>query len=82
LTGSNQSNKAIGPLLTGEKGSSPGFSKNSTIVDQLQLQLFEKGAKKLDQTGPEGTTLHCFGKECSGPYARLLNTTLLIKGYL
>ena len=41
--------------MTSEKGSGPSFSKNSTIVDQSRLWLFEKGAKKPDQTRPEGT---------------------------
>jgi hypothetical protein len=43
------------PLLTGLVQSGPGFGKNIELYEPVQFRLFEKGAKKPDRTGPEGT---------------------------
>ncbi len=58
LTGLNQLSKGHRPQLTSLKQSGPGFSEYWTIVNQSWSQLFEKGPKKPDWTGPEGT--NCF----------------------
>jgi hypothetical protein len=69
LTGWNWSSKGHRLLLTSVMWSGLSFTKDGKIVDWSQFQFFEKDAKKLDQTRPEGTNCNgnVEGIHCEAP---------------
>jgi hypothetical protein len=50
--------------------SGPGFGGITELYEPVQFRLFEKGPKKPDQTGPEGTTPHSFSSATRSRFLR------------